>query len=223
MPQLHWGVIRRHGLGRLRHIDCAYLWVQEQSALKKLTFDKVAGAKNPSDSLTKFVGFDTLMTHMQMLACDYPQGENSFGFKLHGSNSSVSSIGRRISIASSTLTSDVGVVHSCSGKALESLEKLLSKIGRPDSKIWSRHDIGIACFRGSCKGGPDWDQVTGRLTMLASDGKVLECRRIENIPRNEQHGKLPTGRSDIVTYLTYVEDQWKARGEAYQKSVRTSP
>ena len=43
------GVIQRQGLGRLRHVDCSFLFVQSLKANKVLQFAKVAGQENPSD------------------------------------------------------------------------------------------------------------------------------------------------------------------------------
>ena len=73
------GIIRRHGLGRLRHIDCGYLWVQEQSATKAVSFDKVKGDQNPADSQTKFLNIDLLHRHICRVGCDFPKGVNEFG------------------------------------------------------------------------------------------------------------------------------------------------
>ena len=43
------GVIRRHGLGRPRHIDTSFLWVQEPWAHKAIAYGTLAGADNPAD------------------------------------------------------------------------------------------------------------------------------------------------------------------------------
>ena len=49
------GIIARNGLGKLRHLDTSYLWIQEISAEKKLVFDKVDGKENIADMMTKYV------------------------------------------------------------------------------------------------------------------------------------------------------------------------
>ena len=41
------GIARRKGLGRVRHLDVADLWVQDKLRAQELTLDKVAGAVNP--------------------------------------------------------------------------------------------------------------------------------------------------------------------------------
>jgi hypothetical protein len=47
------GIIQRQGLGKVRHIDCSYLYIQQISAERVLTFSKIRGARNPADMCTK--------------------------------------------------------------------------------------------------------------------------------------------------------------------------
>ena len=50
------GVCRRRGLGKIRHLAVADLWVQEKLRLKQFTLSKVPGAIYPADLLTKTRG-----------------------------------------------------------------------------------------------------------------------------------------------------------------------
>ena len=43
----------RRGLGKMRHVETRYLWVQEHIALKTFRLHKIAGHINPADVLTK--------------------------------------------------------------------------------------------------------------------------------------------------------------------------
>ena len=43
------GIIQRHGIGKLRHIEVDVLWLQEQQARRLLPLHKVPGPRNPSD------------------------------------------------------------------------------------------------------------------------------------------------------------------------------
>ena len=47
------GIIGRTGLGKLRHIDTSYLWIQQESINNKIKFNKVLGTENPADVNTK--------------------------------------------------------------------------------------------------------------------------------------------------------------------------
>ena len=43
----------RRGLGRLRHVQTRYLWLQDRIAMGHIKVVKVAGTSNPADVLTK--------------------------------------------------------------------------------------------------------------------------------------------------------------------------
>ena len=54
------GIIQRQGLGKLRHIDCSYLFVQNLNAERVIRFAKVAGTDNPADLCTKGLGGESI-------------------------------------------------------------------------------------------------------------------------------------------------------------------
>ena len=60
-PRLHSdstaaiGVCRRRGLGRIRHLAVADLWLQDKIRAGEFSVHKVLGADNPADSMTKCV------------------------------------------------------------------------------------------------------------------------------------------------------------------------
>ena len=47
------GIASRRGLGKVRHIELAELWLQDQVARGKIKIEKIRGDDNFSDSLTK--------------------------------------------------------------------------------------------------------------------------------------------------------------------------
>ena len=49
------GIARRKGLGKIRHLDCTDLWIQDKIRSKAIGLQKVLGAENPADMLTKYV------------------------------------------------------------------------------------------------------------------------------------------------------------------------
>ena len=57
----------RRGLGRQRHVQARYLWLQERVAAAHLTVQKVKTAQNPSDILTEAANGETLERHRKML------------------------------------------------------------------------------------------------------------------------------------------------------------
>ena len=54
------GVIGRTGLGKLRHIDMSYLWLQQECIKEKITMSKVLGTENPADMNTKGLNGETI-------------------------------------------------------------------------------------------------------------------------------------------------------------------
>ena len=47
------GIARRRGAGKIRHLDCTDLWIQEQLRGNELSLNKILGTENPADLLTK--------------------------------------------------------------------------------------------------------------------------------------------------------------------------
>ena len=49
------GIARRKGIGKIRHLDATDLWIQDVIRSGRISLDKVLGASNPADILTKYV------------------------------------------------------------------------------------------------------------------------------------------------------------------------
>ena len=58
------GVCRRRGLGKIRHLATADLWIQDKLRCKEFQLVKVAGVDNVSDIMTKFTDRSTLEKHL---------------------------------------------------------------------------------------------------------------------------------------------------------------
>ena len=61
------GMAKRLGLGRVRHLAVADLWIQQRCKAGGVTFKKLPGSQNTSDILTKPVENETLMRHMKAM------------------------------------------------------------------------------------------------------------------------------------------------------------
>ena len=46
-------IIRRMGLGKVKHLNTSWLWVQEKAASRELQYHKVRGSDNSADLFTK--------------------------------------------------------------------------------------------------------------------------------------------------------------------------
>ena len=67
------GIARRRGLGKVRHLDCTDLWVQEKVRSGAVTLAKILGTENPADAFTKYVDrgiIDKAMTAIGMKKAD---------------------------------------------------------------------------------------------------------------------------------------------------------
>ena len=60
------GIARKQGLGKLRHLDCADLWIQAKVWNTELTLVKVLGTSNPTNILTKHLDQKTLQSALRI-------------------------------------------------------------------------------------------------------------------------------------------------------------
>ena len=68
------GIARRLGIGKIRHLDTSLLWIQRKIKEKDLVVDKVLGADNPADCLTKHVDRATMLKHLAAMGLEYESG-----------------------------------------------------------------------------------------------------------------------------------------------------
>ena len=54
------GIARRKGLGKIRHLDCTDLWIQDKIRSKAILLEKVLGLEHPADIFTTYVDRKTL-------------------------------------------------------------------------------------------------------------------------------------------------------------------
>ena len=68
------GICRRRGLGKIRHLATADLWIQDRLRSKDLSLVKVLSADNIADMLTKHVDRSTLCKHMKNMGLKQGEG-----------------------------------------------------------------------------------------------------------------------------------------------------
>ena len=61
------GIVSRVGLGKVRHLAVADLWVQQAARSGRVSYTKVPGQLNPADIFTKAVDKETLERHTQFM------------------------------------------------------------------------------------------------------------------------------------------------------------
>ena len=73
-------IAARRGLGKLRHLDTIYLWIQEKAAKGDLNFKKVAGVDNGADLFTKTLSWNEIQSHIHKLSSQFVQNEISVNY-----------------------------------------------------------------------------------------------------------------------------------------------
>ena len=68
------GICNRKGLGKIRHLAVADLWIQDKVRAKDLQLRKVLGADNPADMLTKHVNRELRSKHMDKCQLSWEEG-----------------------------------------------------------------------------------------------------------------------------------------------------
>ena len=78
------GIVHRQGLGKTRHIDVQYLWVQKDVYGEKLKVAKVGTDSNPADPMTKFLKAETVEKDVEALKFARATGTCGHGPGDHG-------------------------------------------------------------------------------------------------------------------------------------------
>ena len=71
------GICKRQGLGRVRHLATADLWLQQRVKAKELLLFKVPGKENPSDLMTKYKSLPEIVRFLQMLGVRPENGRSA--------------------------------------------------------------------------------------------------------------------------------------------------
>ena len=66
------GICNRRGLGKTRHIQTQYLWVQERLQAGDFQLFKVPGKENPGDLMTKHLDAPTMDKRTHKLGVGFP-------------------------------------------------------------------------------------------------------------------------------------------------------
>ena len=68
------GIANRRGLGKIRHLHCSDLWIQEAIRQERLQLVKVLGTENPADAMTKYLDGPALMKAMSRMNLEFRDG-----------------------------------------------------------------------------------------------------------------------------------------------------
>ena len=77
------GIVHRRGLGKTRHIEVQYLWVQDNVNRKTMSVEKVGTKANPADMLTKGLKKETIEEHMRFTGGQVQQNKSKSALSIH--------------------------------------------------------------------------------------------------------------------------------------------
>ena len=80
------GILERKGVGRVRHLDVASLWLREKELRKMIEMRKVPGLENPSDVGTKYLTRDNLDNCCVLMGYEFVTGRAVTAAYLHSVN-----------------------------------------------------------------------------------------------------------------------------------------
>ena len=174
------GILKRCGLGKVRHLNTNYLWVQEVMSKREVDYGKVPGSENLSDLFTKALDGETIDKHVHGTSCEYVEGKDDLAYTIHYVGAGP----------------DMRVFHDKVGEVLK-LEG--------DYAAWTRTDLKSRTTKTSMRGGPEWSRVVARLTLDADTNKLIKIERVEHITKNCEHALLYGGERNIMTVLLFNE------------------
>jgi hypothetical protein len=77
------GMVRREGLGKVRHLAVADLWIQQKARDGTIAYFKIDGKQNPSDLLTKGVGVAEILKFLEKLGLEALTGRADSAPAIH--------------------------------------------------------------------------------------------------------------------------------------------
>ena len=77
------GIIQRVGLGKMRHLDTSYSWLQQPTVKEKVPIKKVHGPENPADLGTKALKNESIEKYVDKLNMKFEGGRAELAPELH--------------------------------------------------------------------------------------------------------------------------------------------
>ena len=146
-------IVARRRLGKLRHLDRKYLWIQEKAAKGDLNFKKVAGVDTGVDLFTKTLSWNEIQSHIHKLSSQFVQNEINVNY-----------VGARPN-----------------GVNLPRVLQELGIAGDRNLGAWTRTDMRSRTTRTTMKGGLVWSDVVDRVTADAVNGEILDSEPAREI------------------------------------------
>ena len=169
------GIIARKGLGKVRHLNTSYLWVQEKAANEEIKYKKVPGLKNIADLFTKPLDWHTIQMHTEAMNCRFTDGRDNMGYQ----------------------------INKLSYKNDADEKPVNEKKVKVELKQWCRTDLGTRTLKGTMRGGPRWSDVLRRRTYDADSGDLMFDEDARFITRCQENAEIGKGTYNTITKLIY--------------------
>ena len=78
------GIAKRRGLGRIRHLATADLWIQEKVRSGQIELDKILGKDNPADVFTKYADKATMEGALPKMSLYFKDGRSAIAPAIMG-------------------------------------------------------------------------------------------------------------------------------------------
>ena len=122
------GTAARQGLGKMRHLECHSLWVQQRLRRREFELRKVLGTENPADLFTKHMdSANKLGGLVDLFGCEFREGRPHAAPHLKRVRPVATSAGNKDVQGAPALTVLVHGPHSEQGSACDRLPHLTSQ------------------------------------------------------------------------------------------------
>ena len=185
-------IVARRGLGKLRHLDTNYMWIQEKAAKGDLNFKKVAGVDNGAHLFTKTLSWNEIQSHIHQLSSQFIQDEINVNF-----------VGARPN-----------------GVNLPQVLQELVIAGGRNLAPWTRTDMSSRTRRTTMKGGLVWSDVVAlcrHRCCLRRDPRSRAGTRYNEVSGTHSNGRRAR---DIQTIPVFEASNVKSPSPILQDSVR---
>ena len=167
------GIIRRIGLGKVRHLNTSWLWVQEKEASRELQYHKVQVSDSSADLFTKAPEHDSIV-HTEATGREFVFGRDPIAL-------TVNNLSAKLNME----------------KVAREVEHRFKTRGRKDA--WTRMDLHSKTHKATNRRGPNWRDVAYRVTADARSGDIINREEAMNINRDEEHRLIEGRLRDLVT------------------------
>ena len=178
------GIVHRQGLGKTRHIEVQYLWVQQDVQSGKLQVVKVGTDSNPADLMTKHLKEEVVKAHLEWLGYSTKAGRAA-------SAPGIQSCGSK---------QDDQWASACQ---LDGLARLHQKARRA---MFTPMKVAKGPVNAQAVG--DWRVTIGEFVSGGSFCKVDEWKTM-----NEPHEQLPRPWKGTTYFVSSVGTRKETRGE----------